>query len=194
MSTVRDQIAADRLSYDEWKANEQRRWEDAGNKFWFADRATARGRNRGKVPPRDAFTGPLWVALPWFTGEALTWFTVDQNPRYTFTDWQDMKRVERANYTAELVEAANGAALATLAYWRDLTDRRGETISAARAGGASWAQIMAATGLSRMACYSLLRDYSYPVETLALDAEADAVARTHGYVDAADMAENETAF
>ncbi len=160
--TIRSIAARDRLTYDDWKANEIRRFEDAGNTFWFADTRSARLRNRGATPPPDAFWGPMWMARAWMTGEAITWFDVDGNPRYTFADWQDLKRAERAAAAAEIREQAETGALVSLAYWRDLHDRRGEIIASARLNGATWAEIQAASGLSRMAAYTLANDYLRP--------------------------------
>lgn len=192
--TARSIAAADRLTYDDWKANEIRRYEATGATAWFSASATARSSRRGTRAPADAYTGPLWAARPWLTGEALEWFDVLGEPRYTFADWQDLRRAERKAVADELQAQADGHALASLAYWRELHARRGEFIAMARVAGTPWGEIQAASGLSRAQCHELARAFHYAPDVPGVRNDADDEARRFGYADAAAMHAAETPF
>lgn len=150
--------ADDRATYELWKAAEYRRFEDFGNSHWWDDTKARRMHNRGSKHPADPFAGPLWAAKPWMTQEAIDWFTVAGNPRYTWADWQAMQRANRAAQAEYDAEAS--APLATLEYMRDMQARRGALIAEARADGASWADICTASGLSRMQAHTLAKEYT----------------------------------
>lgn len=140
--------AADRASYDEWRALQVLAYEATGATYWFDVNKELRMARRGSHAPADAFTGPYWAVKPYLTAEAIEWFEVAGNDRFTFTDWQRLERERRAA-EAEF-DAEESDPLRTLEYLRDAMQRRGALIVEARESGASWADVCAATGLSRM--------------------------------------------
>lgn len=150
--------ADDRATYELWKAAQYQIFEDYGNSHWWDDTKARRMHKRGSTHPVDPFAGPLWAARPWMTQEAIDWFTVAGNQRLTWADWQRMQRENRAAQAE--YDAAASSPLATLEYMRDMQARRGALIAEARAEGASWADVMAATGLSRMQAHTLAKEYA----------------------------------
>lgn len=161
-NTPKDQLAADRMSFDVWRMLQESEFIAAGNSNWFDDRklAAMKTRNRTARFPRDAFTGAYMITRAYLTEEAIFWFEHYGHERFTFTDWQNRERETRAEVAAYDVEESNP--LADLEYMRDMVARRGKAIVAAREDGASWAQIMTATGLSRMTCNTLAKNYTHP--------------------------------
>lgn len=159
----------DRETYNNWLRMQQEQWLEAGNLYWFDTAKAARMRNKGSHSPENAFVGPYWAVKPWLTEEAIFWFEHYGHERYTFTEWRAKRREQRkqeAEYDAEA-----SSPLATLEYMRELMARRGALIAEARADGASWADVMTATGLSRMQCFTLAKN-----ATMAADSEAVALA------------------
>jgi len=158
----------DAVTWEAWKRLQEIAYAAAtGSADWWNARALAPGAN----PPRDAFTGPAWAVQHFLTGEAKTWFGAMHQPRYTFKDWQALRREQRAVEREEMRAAAAAYPLETLAYLRDLMPQRGALIAEARAGGATWAEIADAAGMSRSRV-SELAALADPARA-ALEAERD---------------------
>ena len=164
-TTAADIATEDRATYGLWVHTQELAYIASGCTHWFDSGKQMRMKKRHTQAPRDAFTGSLPFAKSFMTQEAIDWFEIAGNPRYTFTDWVRIRRAERA--AAAEFEAADNGALRSLEYGRELFDRRGVTILEAREDGASWADIMEATGLSRMTCHALAKTATAAAEQSA---------------------------
>ena len=165
--TRKSQAREDRISYDNWIQMQVEAYERTGCTAWFDSNKALRMRKRGSKPPADPFTGPYFIARAFLTAEAIEWFEVLGNARYTFTDWVELQRRQRETIAADLAEGSNAYALDTLAYARELQDRRGALILEARGNGSTWAEITAASGLSRMQAHTLAKASAAVADDLA---------------------------
>jgi hypothetical protein len=169
--------AADRAAYDAWVETQLaliRAEGDATNSgFDIWDTAKVRRAQRRGID-RDwseagGFSGPWHIVKAYATQEFI-WWVEGGNARWTFAAWQAAQRAERASEQAHAEDPARN--LDTLAYIRDMEARKGEYIAAARAGGSTWAEIMAATGMSRQSCNTYARSYTHPAVAEVVPAAA----------------------
>lgn len=161
--TPRDTLdQQDRAMYDAWVQAQLAQvygYELSGFNVWDASLLARAGYDAR--PDEDAYRGPWRSVRPYVTAEFREWIETGRGKRFTFTEWKKAIRAERE---AERVAIATdpAEALDSLAYLRDLLQRRGRLIVEARERGASWDAICEASGLSRTQAYTLARAESMP--------------------------------
>ena len=165
MPTYLDTVeAADRIAYDGWIAGQldqihaSASVDSNGFDVWDHGKLAA-----ARLPARDdadAYRGPWHTVRPYLTREALWWFEAEGMPRLTFGQWQDQARAARRAAREAASDPRN--LLDALAYARDMMARRGDMIAELREAGIPWAEIMAASGLSRSQCNALRRAADEP--------------------------------
>lgn len=163
------QAERDRADYAAWIAGQLERihnYGGAGFDVWDRSKLRRAGLSESREDA-EAFRGPWRTVRPYATQEFLWWVEAQGEPRYTFSEWQARARAERdaeAHKVREWLDSA-GYCLSELEVLRDMLARRDELIATARERGAAWADITAASGLSRMQAHTVAKAHAARVQS-----------------------------
>lgn len=125
-------------------------------RVWDVD-ALARARRAG-LEDADAFRGPWRTVRPYVSTDFRVWIEEYYAERLTYTEWQAAQihaRREESERQYAYMDSAEYT-LDRLEQWAELNRMRDELIADARERGASFAELQAATGLSRMAVHNVI--------------------------------------
>lgn len=172
MSARTDALAEDRAAWEAWCAAELSKLDTAGPvgsgiNAWD-DNRIHRAMVAGKrIPgfvdsPQGPYAGPWHIVKHWASEEFREYVEREGHPRFTWKEWRERAAAEREALEEDERAYSEDVArpLERLEDWRALHDARGQIIADARERGATWADITAASGLSRMQAWTLATDYA----------------------------------
>lgn len=161
--------AADREQYDAYVQTRLQAFHD------FAGFGAFVWREGVKRADEEAFRGPWHVVRPHVSSEFRVWIDEYFAPRLTFSEWQAEAIHSRRAESGRVRDYLDSAAYCTdqLEQWRELTMQRDALIADARERGATFAELMASTGLSRMALHTIVSKARAAAELVAAGADWD---------------------
>lgn len=151
--------SADRTAYSEYVTLEYQKFLDhtGGAGYVWSENRLARV-HRTMPPARDAWRGPWRNVRPYVTTEFRQWIEEHWIERLTFSEWQTARiheRREAVESKRDYIESADYC-LDRLETWAELNRERDEQICEARERGATFKDLMSATGLTRMTIHNVL--------------------------------------
>ena len=167
----------DRAEFERW-CRSQVQYVETVLRIDVWNHAALRARGKVVADTIEAWRGPWATVRPYVTTEFRE--AVEQGivTRRTITEWAAANARIREQERAEAEEGPGREAMSSLAYLRDLLDRRPAMIADARAAGESWESICRASGLSRSQAAKLYADWETAERIAAAElAEADSIAR-----------------
>lgn len=148
--------------------------EHAGDtaRVWDFPKLVAARRSM-RVDEADAFKGPWRNVRPYVTTEFREWVEEYNAERLTFSEWQRARMEEQRAEKSRQRDYMESVEYFTdeLVRWAELTRDRDALIVAARERGASFKELMAATGLSRMAIHNVIAADARAMANMMTDVE-----------------------